>query len=180
MTPYRQPPWTKIYLGHAIGTAVLGALLPAGEHLKGLHAFALPVLQWFPGAISLSKQAPDPVFARVFLALSMLIAAFMLIGAIFHASRARYVQKTFENRREWWKAYLLVLSFAILGVAIFWNAPYTPDGAETRAYALTVVAISNKLGVLTVMNQLIVGAPLYLLLMPLTMPFCTVIKNNAV
>ena len=170
----------NIYLGHAIGTAVLGALLPAGEHLKDIHPLIQPILQWFPGAISLSKQAPDSVFAQVFLALSMLIAAFMLIGAIFHASRVRYVEKTFANRREWWKAYLLVLLFAILGMAIFWNAPYTPDGAETRAYALTVVAISNKLGVLTIMNQLIVGVPLYLLLMLLTMPFRTVVKNNVV
>jgi hypothetical protein len=180
MTPYRQPPLMKIYLGHAVGTATLGALLPPGEHLQGLHAITQPLLQLIPGAMSISKLAPDPVFAQVFLALSLLIAGCMLIGAVWHVSRGGYHVKTFESKKEWWKAFLTVALFTFFVVAAFWGVSHGIDGAETRAHFLTKTAISSKLGVLTIMNQMIVSWPFAVIMGLTTMPFFTVVKHKTI
>lgn len=54
----------KICMGHVLGTAVLGALLPSGEHLGWLDRLMLPVVALIPNAVRLTERAPDVVFAQ--------------------------------------------------------------------------------------------------------------------
>lgn len=176
MTPYRQPPWMKIYLGHAIGTAVLGMLLLSSNQTKKLHPYTQPILEWFPGAISISKQAPDPVSTQVFLVISMLIAAILLIWAVGNVSRGGYHTKTFDSQKERWTVLLFGWALAVIFVTCLWNVSYSMDGAQTRAYFFIKVAISSKFGVLTAMNQLIVGLPLFFIVTTTTAPFCIKVR----
>jgi hypothetical protein len=178
--PFRQPPWTVIFLGHAIGSVTLGALLPSGEHLQGLHAVTLPMLQWNPGAMAISKQAFDPVFAQVFLVLSMLIALCILIGAVWHMSRGGYHTKTFDSRKEWWRAELWVWSIATVFILIAWGVPYSIDGAQTRSHFLILAAISSKLGVLTAMNFFIVWGPFFFMTLAITGPFHISVRSKSI
>ncbi len=55
---YREPPLVKAYLGHAIGTALLGALLPSGEHLGAVHRLVLPIVELIPNALKITNRAP--------------------------------------------------------------------------------------------------------------------------
>jgi hypothetical protein len=178
MKPHRQPPWMKIYLSHALGTAALGAILPAGEHLSSLHALISPFALKIPGAVALTRQTADPVFAQVFLALSLLIAACLVIGAIWHVSRGGYHTKSFSSQWDRLFTFTWVGLFAALVIAVFWLNSYGLDGAQTRSWVMTKVAVSSQIGVLTVMNQLIVGFPLVFVLTLTTLPFCTDVEQR--
>jgi hypothetical protein len=79
---YEEPPLVKICLGHALFTAVLGALLPSGEHLAWLHRLMLPVVELIPNAVRLTERAPDVVFAQTFIGLSLLISWAILLFCI--------------------------------------------------------------------------------------------------
>lgn len=170
---YREPPWTKVYFAHVIGTAFLGALLPAGEQLKGIHSVTQPFLQWFPGAVSISSLAPDPIFAQAFLALSMLVALCMVIGTVWHVSRGGYHTKTFESQSKRLVGILLLWGGSVLVIAALWSISYSVEGAQTPGYFFIKAAISSEVGVLTAMNQIIVGIPLFLTLFSTIVPFCT-------
>jgi hypothetical protein len=178
MTNYRQPPLMGIYLSHAIGTAVLGALLPSGQHLQSLHTAILPMLKLFPGAIAITKNAPDIVFAQVFLALSLLIAVCVLIGAVLFVSRGGYHTRTFKTAAARWRALVVFWFLTAFMMTVVWNVPYVIDGAQDRIYFLIKAATSSTFGVLTAMNQLIVGMPLVGLLTSLVIPFCTNVKSK--
>jgi hypothetical protein len=173
MTVRKEPPWAKIYFGHAIGTAILGFLLLSSKQTKSLHPYTQPILEWFPGAISLSKQAPDPVSTQVFLVISLLIAACLLIWAVWHVSRGGYHTKTFETQKERWLTIIVVWCLYALVPAVLWNISYSMEGAETRGYLIIKAAVSSEFGVVTAMNQLIVGFPFFFIMFSATVPFCT-------
>ena len=178
MTPYKEPPLMKIYFGHATGTAALGALLPSGEHLQSLHAFVSPLILKIPGAVALTKQASDPVFAQVFLALSLLIAICVLVGAVWHVSRGGYHTKTFETAAKKRMVQIGFWALTAFLIAVFWNVPYTTDGAQDRIYFLIKAPTSSTFGVLTAMNLLLVGGPLIVVLTAMVAPFCTDVRRN--
>ena len=173
MTTRREPPWAKIYFGHAIGTALLGMLLLSSKQTKDLHPYTQPILEWFPGAMSISRLAPDPVSTQVFLVVSLLIAALLLIWSVWHVSRGGYHTKMFETQKERWTVILGFWGFAATCPAVFWSISYSLDGAQTRAYFLIKTAVSSEFGVLTAMNQLIVGLPLMMVMAAATAPFYT-------
>lgn len=175
---YRAPPMVRIYLIHAIGTALLGALLPSGEHMQGLHAIAFPIIQQLPGAIKISQQAPDPVLAQVFLALSLLIAVVVLTGSAWHVSHGKYHTKTFDSSAKKWRALIYWWVLTAFVLLLVWSVPYTNDGAQGRIYFLIKAATSTNLGVFTVMNFLIVGMPLACLLTSVVIPFCIDVKTK--
>jgi hypothetical protein len=176
MTTRKEPPLAKIYFGHAIGTALLGMLLLSSKQTKSWHPYTQPILEWFPGAISISRLAPDPVSTQIFLVTSLLIAACLLIWTVWHVSRGGYHTKTFESQSKRWLAFLYVWSLTGVLAASLWNISYSLDGAQTRAYFMIKAAISSDIGVVTAMNQIIVGMPLFFMLLSAVVPFSTKAK----
>jgi hypothetical protein len=173
MTIRKEPPWAKIYFGHAIGTAILGFLLLSSKQTKSLHPYTQPILEWFPGAISISNLAPDPVSTQVFLVISLLIAACLLVWAVWHVSRGGYHTKTFETAKQRWFAISSFWLMSAFALTVLWIISHSTDGAKTRAFFLFKAATSSGFGVLTIMNQLIVGVPLAILMVSICIPFCT-------
>lgn len=159
---YKQPPLMKAYSAHAVGTMLLGALLPSGEHLGLLHSLMLPIVKLIPNAVRITNRAPDPVFAQTFIGLSLLIAFLILL--YFIVAVRGYHTKTFESswRRFWALVHIWLIVAVILGIA--WFMPYLDPVSKGRAYFLVKAATSGTTGILTVMNQLVAGMPLACLL----------------
>lgn len=144
----------KICLGHAVGTALLGALLPSGEHMGWLHRLMLPVLESIPNAVRLTERAPDVVFAQTCIGLSLLISWSILLFCIV-AVRG-YHTRTFETATK--KVLMLIYGWAFVGccIGIAWFMPYLDPLAHGRTYSMLKAAVSGTLGVLVVMNMLLV------------------------
>ena len=173
---YRQPPLGKVYLGHAIETALLGVLLPSSEHLTALHRLMLPIVELIPNALRITSRAPDQIFAQTFIGLSLLIAFLILV--YFIVAMRVYHTKTFESGRK--RFYSLVYGWIVFGgimLGIAWFVPYLDPASKDRTYFLVMAATSGTTGVLTVMNQLIVGLPLFCLLMLWLGNACTNVRS---
>ncbi|QHE88055.1 hypothetical protein F9K07_25755 [Hydrogenophaga sp. BPS33] len=148
----------KAYLGHAIGTAFLGLLLPSGEHLGPLHRLMLPIVELIPNAMRATARTPDPVFAQTFIGMSLLIAFLILL--YFTVAVRGYHLKTFESRAKRWLALLYAWSVVCFLLLVLWKWPYLDPLSMSRSYFLLKAATSGTFGVLTAMNQLVVGIPL--------------------
>lgn len=174
-TPYRQPPVMKAYFAHAIGTAVMGLLLPAGEHLTALHQWMQPVVNLFPNAVRIPLRAPDPVFAQTFIGLSLLAAAAVLL--YFVVAVRGYRTRTFDSAIKRWTGLFLGWCLISLCLAIFWFVPLLDPLSKGRAYFLLKAATSSDFGVVIVMNQLLVGFPMSLLLLMWLGHVCTNVRR---
>lgn len=124
---WREPPLIKVYLGHAIGTALLGAMLPSGEHLRSLHRLMLPIVELIPNVVRITSRAPDPVFAQTFIGLSLLIA--FLILMYFIVAVRGYHTRTFDST---WKRFGMLLFGSLVGISWFW--PYLDPISKGKAY----------------------------------------------
>lgn len=174
---YRQPPLMKAYLGHAIGTFLLGVLLPSGEHLELLHRLMLPFVKLIPNAVRITNRAHDPVFAQTFIGLSLLIAFLILL--YFIVAVRGYHTKTFES--TWKRSLSLVYGWVVFGgimIGILWFMPYLDPVSKGRAFFLVKAATSGTTGVLTVMNQLVVGIPFASFLTLLFGHACTNVRQR--
>lgn len=173
---YKHPPLVQAYLGHAIGTTLLGALLPSGEHLGWLHALVRPIVELIPNAVRITNRAPDPVFAQTFIGLSLVIAFLILL--FFIVAVRGYHTKTFES--TWRRALALLYIWGIVLVLLlsFWAVPYMDPASKGRAYFLVKAATSSNLGVLTFMNQSVVGFPLFCFLVLWLGHACTTVRNR--
>lgn len=160
---YKHPPLMQAYAGHAVGTAILGALLPSGEHLDWLHRLMIPIVELIPNAARITSRAPDPVFAQAFIGLSILIAALVLLTFVIFIFPG-YHTKTFHEvfKRRIGLLYLWFIAIVIL--SFFWLIPYLDPLSKGQLYYLQAAALSGKVGVLVVINQLTVGFPLSILL----------------
>lgn len=174
---YKHPPIMKAYLGHAMGTALLGAVLPSGEHLELLHRLMLPIVELIPNAVRITERAPDPMFAQTFIGLSLVIALVILL--YFVVAVRGYHTKTFFSSTKRWLALIYVWAIVSMGLLIFWLIPYMDPLSEGRAYYLVKAATSSNLGVLTVMNQSVVGFPFFCFLMLWFGHACTTARNHA-
>lgn len=161
----------QAYLGHALGSALLGILLPTGEYLTSLHEVVQPLVNLIPNAVRITERAPDPVFAQTFVGLSLVIAFAILL--YFIVAVHDYHTRTFLNskRRLLALAYGWVIVAALLGA--FWFVPYLDPLSKGRAYFLLNAAVSSGWGVVTILNQLVVGLPMALLLMMWAGHTCT-------
>jgi hypothetical protein len=159
---YKEPPLVKICLGHALGTAVLGALLPSGEHLGWLHRLMLPVVELIPNAVRLTERAPDVVFVQSFIGLSLLTSWVILLFCI--GAMRGYHTRLFESTAK--RVTALIYGWAFVGccIGIAWFMPYLDPLAHGRTYFMLKAAVSSTVGVLVVMNMLLVWAPLFLML----------------
>lgn len=175
-TPYRQPPLMKAYFSHAIGTALLGLLLPAGEHLAWLHSLVKPIVALIPNAARVTERAPDPVLAQTFIGLSLLIASAILLYCIV-AVRG-YHTKTFERSIQRWLSLMYMWGCVLLLLGIAWWMPYLDPLSKGRTYFMLKAATSSNAGVLVVMNQLLVGFPLFGFLMLWLGHTCTTVRHR--
>ncbi len=155
---YKEPPLVKTYLGHATVTGVLGMLLPSGEHLGWLHERVLPVVELIPNAVRMTNRAPDPVFSQTFIGLSLVVAFAILV--FYVVAMRGYHTRTFDRTITRILALAYVWGIVLILLAIFWWMPYLDPLSKGRAYFITRAAISSNLGVITAMNQLVVGMPL--------------------
>lgn len=173
---YKEPPLVKTYIGHATATGLLGLLLPSGEHLGWLHERVLPVVELIPNAVRMTNRAPDPVFAQTFIGLSLLVAFAIL--AFYVVAMQGYHTKTFDRTitRILTLAYGWALVLLMLSIA--WWMPYLDPLSRGRAYFITRVAVSSNLGVITAMNQLVVGMPLLFLLLLWLSHACTTVRHR--
>jgi heme/copper-type cytochrome/quinol oxidase subunit 4 len=166
------------WVAHAVGIALLGALLPSGEHLAWLHRLVSPVVELIPNAIRITNRSPDPVFAQTFIGLSLVIALLMLL--YFILAMRGYHTKAFEST---WKRFLaLFYNWVVAGVimlGILWFMPYLDPLSKGRAYFLLNAATSSTAGVFTVMNQLVVGMPLACPLSIWLGHACTTVRHRA-
>lgn len=175
MTTYRHPPLMKAYLSHAVGTAVIGTLLPSGEHLTWLHRLLQPVVNLIPNAIRIPLRAPDPVFAQTFIGLSLLIAAAILL--YFVVAVRGYRTRTFDSAIKRWLVLVYGWCVVLLCLAIFWWMPLLDPLSKGRAYFILRAATSSDLGVVVVMNQLLVGFPMSMLLLIWLGHACTTVRR---
>lgn len=174
-TPYRQPPLMKVYFVHAISTAVLGLLMPSGEHLTWLHQLLQPIVNLIPNAVRIPLRAPDPVFAQTFIGLSLLAAAAILL--YFVVAVHGYRTRTFDSAVKRWAGLFFGWCFVLLCLTIFWFVPLLDPLSKGRAYFFLKVATSSDLGVVIVMNQLLVGFPMVMLLGVLAGHKCTNVRR---
>ncbi|NIM41637.1 MAG: hypothetical protein GTN84_11130 [Hydrogenophaga sp.] len=176
-TVYKQPPMMRAYFVHAFGTAALGVLLPSGQHLVWLHSLMQPVVALIPNALRVTERAPDPVFAQTFIGLSLLIASAILLYCIV-AVRG-YHTKTFESSTKRWLALTHVWAIVLVILGIAWWMPYLDPISKGRAYFMLNAATSSKGGVLVIMNQLLVGFPLFCFLVLWLGHTCTTARQRA-
>jgi hypothetical protein len=174
---YKQPPIVHAWVGHAFGTSLLGALLPSGEHLGWLHRLVSPLVELIPNAVRITNRSPDPVFAQTFIGLSLVIAFLVLL--YFIVAVRGYHTKTFESTSRRFLAlfYIWVVAGVIM-LGILWFMPYLDPVSKGRAYFLLKAATSGNSGVLTVMNQLVVGIPLICLLSIWLGHACTTVRHR--
>lgn len=172
---YKAPPIFKAWIGHAIGTGLLGALLPGGEHLGFLHRLMLPIVEVIPNAMRITSRSPDPVFAQTFIGLSLLIALMILLYFVFFVRG--YHTRTFETAG---KRHLAIAGFwllTILMLSSFWIISYMNPLSKGRTYFLLQAATSGEVGVLTIINLLVAGGPLLFLLTAWLAHACTTVRN---
>lgn len=106
----------------------------------------------------------------------------MLMAAVFLgvclAMLPRYHTRTFETARD--RAWFLAVAWLVisLGLAICWFVPYLGPESHGRVYFLVQAATSGTLGVVTVMNLLVVGMPLFLLLGLGAFHLCTTTRSS--
>lgn len=174
--PYKHPPLMKAYLAHAIGTALLGAVLPSGEYLEVLHRLMLPIVELIPNAMRITERAPDPMFAQTFIGLSLVIALAILL--YFVVAVRGYHTKTFATSTKRWLALIYVWAIVLVMLGVAWFMPYLDPLSMGRTYFFLKAAASSNVGVLTVMNQLIVGLPLASLLTIWGGHACTNVRNR--
>lgn len=171
--PVRQPPLMQFYFAHALLTGLIGILMPRGDQLKEIHALIKPWLALLPGAIHISEKSPDPVFAQVFLAMSLVLAVLFSAIYVICISGNKYYMKKFSSRTQRLQGFLMIGLGMCLFTIFLWTNSYGLDGAATRSHATISVAVSGYFGILTAMNFLIVGIPLFFLLGFLSGCFCT-------
>jgi len=174
---YKPPPIVHAWVGHAVGTGLLGALLPSGEHLGWLHRLMLPIVEVIPNAMRITSRAPDPVFAQTFIGLSLLIALLILLYFVFFMRG--YHTRTFDAAG---RRYLVIAGgwlLTILMLSSFWIISYMNPLSKGRTYFLLQAATSGEVGVLTMMNQLVAGGPLLFLLAMWLAHACTTARNSA-
>lgn len=173
---YKQPPLVQTYLGHAVGTAVLGALLPPGDKLGHIHALVQPLVELIPNAVRITQRTADPVFAQTFLGLSLLMALAILV--FYVVAMRGYHTRTFETtgKRLLLLAQAWVVVFPVL--ALLWWAPYLDPLSKGKAHFLINAAVSSHSGVITAMNQLIVGMPLVCCLLLWGVHACTSTRHK--
>lgn len=176
---YRQPPLVKFYIGHAIGTALLGLFMPSGEHLEALHRLMLPIVKLIPNALRITNRVSDPEFAQAFIGLSLLIG--FLILMYFVVFVRGYKIKVFESK---WQRFLMLfyawIFFGFVMIGISWFMPYLDPVSKGRTYFLVLAATSSTAGILTVMNQLIVGFPLFFFLFLWFAHACSTVRNRSI
>jgi heme/copper-type cytochrome/quinol oxidase subunit 4 len=166
----------RAYLGHAIGTALLGGLLPSGEHLGPLHRLATPIVELIPNAIRLTNRTPDPIFAQTFVGFSLAIAFVILI--YFIVAVRGYRTRTFDGTWQRTRLLLFIWGTVLVLLLSFWFLPYMDPVGKGRAYLVVQAATSSKLGLLTAMNQLIVGFPLVCILTLWAAHTCTAVRGR--
>lgn len=174
---YKQPPLVQTYFGHAIGTAALGALLPSGDQLSSLHALVRPVVELIPNAVRVTNRAPDPIFAQTFIGISLLIAFAILV--IYVIAMRGYHTKTFLSAGKRWAVLLVMWLLVLFMLTSLWRWPYLDPLSKGRAHFLLMAATSGRLGVVTAMNQLVVGMPMLFLLVLWLGHFCTTARSRA-
>lgn len=152
----------KICLSHALGTTVLGVLMPTGEHLRWLHPLMLPVVELIPNAVRLTERAPDVVFAQTFIGLSLLISWVIVLLCV--VALRGYHTRTFESTTKRAIALISVWTTVGFGIAVAWFAPYLDPLAHGRTHFLLQAATTSSVGVVTAMNVLVVWIPMLLLL----------------
>lgn len=176
---YRQPPLVKFYIGHAIGTAFLGLFMPSGEHLETLHRLMFPIVQLIPNAWRITNRVSDPTFAQAFIGLSLLIAFLILMYFVFFGRGYKII--VFESK---WQRFLMLfyawIFFGFVMIGIAWFMPYLDPASKGRAYFMIVAATSSTAGILTVMNQLIVGIPLFCFLFIWFAHACSIVRNRSI
>lgn len=163
------------WIGHAVGTGLLGFILPSGENLGWLHRLVLPIVEIIPNAMRITSRAPDPVFAQTFIGLSLLIALMIFLYFVFFMRG--YHTRTFETAG---KRYLLITGgwlLTILMLSGFWIISYMNPLSKGRTYFLLQAATSGDFGVLTIMNLLVAGGPLLFLLFIWACHACTKVHN---
>ncbi len=174
---YQHPPLIKAYLAHAICTALIGLFLSAINQLTWLQDLLVPVVNLVPNAIQITDRAPNPVFAKVFISASLLIAAIILLYFTFFVRG--YHQKTFDNRMKRSLAILYGWLIAVVLLFIAWCVPYFNPASQGKTYYLLRAALGSDWGIVFVANQLLVGFPLLILLGIWSMHFCTGVLGKA-
>ncbi|TFY96444.1 hypothetical protein [Ramlibacter rhizophilus] len=161
---YKHPPIGIPYLGHTVGAALMGALLPKGDYLILMHSLIWPIVSWIPNVVRLTVNAPDPVFAQVFIGLSLIASTGILGFYCFFMGSRGYRTRTFNS--AWHRVMFLSYMWVVLGtcLAILWVVPYVGPASKGRAYFLFKSATASDFGVVVVMNQLVVGLPFMMLL----------------
>lgn len=175
-TRYKHPPLMRAYAVHAVSTAVFGAFLPSGEHLGWLHPRMQAVVGMIPNAVRLTERAPDPGFAQTFIGMSMLMAVAILLFCVV-AVRG-YHTKTFESSLKRWFALIYVWSIVLVILCIAWWMPYLDPLSKGRAYFMLKAATSSNAGVLFIMNQLLVGFPMFCILTLWLGHTCTTVRRR--
>jgi hypothetical protein len=173
---YREPPLIKTYFGHAALICLIGFLLPKGVDSNWLHGLMWPIVSLIPNAVRLTNRCVDPVFAQTLMGLSLLLS--VLIIVFYIVAMRGYHTKAFESKfkRRW--ALIYVWSFVLLILTIFWVVPFIDPLSHGRAYFLLLGATSSYFGIMSVMNQLLVGGPLLGLLMLWSAHSCTTTGFN--
>jgi hypothetical protein len=145
----------KAYLAHAIGMALLGVLLPSGDHLGFVHRLVTPLVEAIPNAQRVTLLAPDPIFAQTYIGLSLVFALAILL--FFIVKMRGYRTKTFDSARQRRGALASMWAIVAMSLGLFWFVPYLDPASKGRLYFLIHAATSSEFGVLFVMNLLIVG-----------------------
>ncbi|TFY96442.1 hypothetical protein [Ramlibacter rhizophilus] len=175
---YKEPSLAKTYLGHAVGTALIGALLPNGDRLGWLHSWMWPIVEWIPNAGRLTNRASDPIFAQTFVGMSALVAIACLLLYIQALRRWGGCTRSFErsSRRFLCLAYI----YALVGllIALAWSLPIVDPVSKGRAYFILQLASSGTIGVVTAINQILIGAPMLFLQLLLVAHLCTRVVNR--
>lgn len=165
------------WIGHAVGTGLLGFMLPSGEHLEWLYRLVKPVVELIPNAVRLSNRSPNPILAQTFIGLSLLIALLILLYFAFFVRG--YHQKTFPNHWQRLSMFILVTPFVLMVLHAGWFLSYVNPAAKGRTYYLLKGAAAGDMGIFIVMNQLIVGIPLLFLLAFWSCHACTSVRGSA-
>lgn len=173
---YKQPPIVHAWVGHAVGTGLLGFMLPSGEHLGWLHRLVIPVVELIPNAVRLTNRSVDPILAQTFIGLSLAIAFLILL--YFKIAVKDYRTKVFDSKLRRYTAILFGwVIFIVVFVGVFWFIPYMDPASKGKAYFLVKGATSGTPGMVLIMNQLIVGFPLFMFLLLWVGHECTEVRQ---
>lgn len=169
---YKPPPIVHAWVGHAVGTGLLGFMLPSGEHLGWLHRLVSPLVELIPNAVRLTNRSADPILAQTFIGLSLAIAFLILL--YFKIAAKGYRTGMFDSKL---RRYMVILIFwviyIVVFVGVFWFLPYMDPASKGKTYFLVKGATSGTPGMVLIMNQLIVGLPLFMFLLLWVVHECT-------